>query len=273
MTEIRVPEILVAERIDSFTKIIGRFVQWDEEAETFIQRKNAPKVDRFIAPYRSAPIALAGFREIIQNLGVESLFPPISEARGIGHEIYDAFLNDPANRDLDELLFAIHDYGESAEEDREVFWKWLQKQPPDSPIGRYIVELRQIINPEETVALLDDTYNLGTVSAGVFPGMLIAALGREHVRYAIQHNQDIFPKNGGWIKWIMAHTFGEDIDKLTRDRLAMITKGGTDFLSFQHIQVEDDRKLHTKFMETMTRLSEEAYPIIYERLRGRTSTI
>jgi hypothetical protein len=37
MTEIRVPEILVAERIDSFTKIIGRFVQWDEEAEAFIQ--------------------------------------------------------------------------------------------------------------------------------------------------------------------------------------------------------------------------------------------
>lgn len=270
--ELRVPEVLIEERMNSFTQIIGRFVQWDEKTQTFVQRNDAPKIDRFIVPYRSGPIAIAGFRELIQKLGIESLLPQISEVHGVGYEVYHAFLDDPANVGRHQL-FDISDFGESADGDRELFWKWLQQQLPDSPVGDLINKLRQIVNPDETVALLDDTYSMGTTASGVFPGMLIATLGREHVHYAIQHNQYIFPKNSGWIKAVIKQSYGESVDKTTFDKLLSDAKGGEDSVSlFAKVEHEDD-ELHKKLLETMMRLSEEAYSSIYERLRGRVSTI
>lgn len=271
VTEFKIPEVLRQERIDVFVGIIERFVAWDAEQQVFVKKLDAPLVDRFLVPYRSGPIALAGFKELIQKLGIEAQFPEISEVHGIGCEVYHAFLEDPQAAGLDDF-FDISDYGSNSEEDREVFWAWIANQPPGSPVGQHVTALRMNIAPGEEVALLDDTYSLGTTSSGILPGMLIAALGRENVRYAIEHNQYIFPKNTGWIQAIIKHSVGRDMNKEALRLLVDSAKGGLDTLQAQETSFVDP-DIYEKLMEVMRADAEEARPIIYERLTGRVPTI
>lgn len=99
--EIIVPAELVAERINSFTEIIGKFVRWDQETMTYIKKEGAPKVDRFIVPYRSGPIAIAGLESLLADMGIgigkDGIFPAITYVHGLGYEILHAFENDPKN--------------------------------------------------------------------------------------------------------------------------------------------------------------------------------
>ncbi len=263
--ELIVPPELVAERTESFVRIIGLFVSWNAEQQRFVKNPKAPKVDRFIVPYRSGPIAIAGFEELLTRLDIRDLFPQITYVHGVGNEILYAFFNDPANKDLDSE-FDISDYNDELE-DKQYFMEWVRNQPPDSQIGRFIAELRNIIKTGEKVALLDDTYSLGITSGGVFPAMKNAAFGDE-VRYAIQHNQNIFPKNTGWIKGILRSTYGASLSQEKMDELLVYAKGGTDSLSAQNQDSQSEYDLHVKLMDKMRSLSTECEDEVKEKLKG-----
>lgn len=266
--EIVIPEVLITERNESIVKFIAQFVEWDVETQRYVKKMNAPNVDRFIVPYRSGPIAIAGLEKLLGQLGIAEFFPPFSKVHGIGYEIYQLFSHSPRYAEVDEDgLFGVDAYSPNAEDDREVFWEWIQEQPDDSPVGKLVAELRQVVQPGERVALFDDTYSLGTITYGVLPGMLIAALGREQARYAIEHNCYIFPKNSGWLRAIVSSTFGSNLEEKERDARLDAIKGGDDMVGGERVVNSEDLQLHEKLQKKMEEELELAASFIEDELK------